>query len=73
MPLDVYDDGCVPADGQNPVRPYIGVLFECCGVYQRIYRHPDRMVYEGRCPRCLRPVRVRVGREGVSTRLFRAR
>jgi len=54
-------------------RPYIGVYFECCGVYQRIYRHPEQEVYLGRCPRCLRVVRVRVGPQGTSERMFRAR
>lgn len=53
-------------------RPYIGMLFECCGVYTRIYRRPGQMVYVGRCPKCMRPVRVRVRRDGINARLFRA-
>lgn len=59
-----------PAD--RPSRRYIGILFECCGVYQRVYRREGQRVYEGRCPRCLRSVRVRVGPDGTEQRLFRA-
>ena len=69
MPLDVYDNS---ADPPVEARPYIGILFECCGVYARVYRRPERMTYEGRCPKCLCPVRVRVGKDGVTTRIFRA-
>jgi hypothetical protein len=63
-----------PAAGPAPAtpRPYIGVLFECCGVYTRIYRKPDHDAYVGRCPKCFALVRARVGPDGVSTRIFRA-
>ena len=54
-------------------RPYVGILFECCGVYTRVYRRPDQRYYVGRCPNCLRLVRLRVGPYGTSARLFRAR
>ncbi len=54
-------------------RPWLGVNFECCGVYARIYRSADGVAYSGRCPRCLRPISMRVGQGGVSQRLFRAR
>jgi hypothetical protein len=59
-----------PGDGR---RPYLGILFECCGVYARVYRQRNQMIYRGRCPKCLRMVRVRVGRDGTTARLFRAR
>ncbi len=69
--INQYDEP--DGDNANSPRPYIGVYFECCGVYARIYRQDDQMVYLGRCPRCLRQIRVRVGPGGTSERLFRAR
>ena len=68
------DNSASASEGENVRRrPYIGVYFECCGVYSRIYRQPDSKMYVGRCPRCLRQVQARVGPEGVNARIFRAR
>ena len=69
--LDTYDTP--PGEhtsGRN--RPYIGIVFECCGLYVRVYRRPDQTCYLGRCPNCLRTVRVRVAPDGINARLFRA-
>ncbi|OGR02373.1 MAG: hypothetical protein A2284_00855 [Deltaproteobacteria bacterium RIFOXYA12_FULL_61_11] len=54
-------------------RNYLGILFECCNVYARIHRTKDGTAYEGRCPRCLRPIRVAIGEGGTSQRIFKAR
>ncbi len=54
-------------------RPWIGIHFECCGMYTRISRQPEASEYEGRCPKCGLPIRVGVGPDGVRTRLLRAR
>jgi hypothetical protein len=54
-------------------RPYLGVRFDCCGAYQRIYPDAAGTAYAGCCPRCQKPVRVAIGREGTSVRFFRAR
>ena len=58
---------------QGSQRPWIGIQYECCGVYQRVYRNRDATAYESACPRCGRPVRVRVGAGGTSNRMFKAR
>ena len=52
-------------------RPWLSVQFDCCSVYQRIYRSRDGTCYEGACPRCGGKVRFNVGEGGTSARFFR--
>jgi hypothetical protein len=60
-----------PATGPAQGSPFVGVLYECCNVYTRIYRAASAQHYDGRCPRCLRPVRFVVGPGGAQERFWR--
>jgi hypothetical protein len=57
----------------NPQRKFLGVMFECCRVYSRVYIDPAGEVYEGRCPRCRKSVRFVVGEGGSGKRMWRVR
>ena len=62
-----------PSKPNDPGRPFLGVHFECCGVYARIYRKPGTASYRVRCPKCLRVLVVGVGAGGTDTRFLRVR
>ena len=62
-----------PAAGSVTRRPFLGIRFECCKTYGRIYRNNQRNAYVGKCPRCFAKVTVPIGNEGSSTRFFTAR
>jgi hypothetical protein len=59
-----------PKAGDSGARPFVSVLFNCCRVYQRIYRNAAGDAYEGRCPRCMRAIRFVVGPGGTNDRSF---
>lgn len=54
-------------------KKFLGILFECCNVYRRVYLNKEKNAYEGHCPICRRIVKVRVGLDGTASRFFRAR
>ena len=54
----------------GPKRAWLGVRFDCCGAYARAYKTADGAAYAARCPRCLKPVRFRVGEGGTAARQF---
>ncbi len=63
------------SDGKNSLkgRPFLGVMFECCKVYVRVYQDRDGKHYNGRCPRCLRTLKFVVGEGGKASRMWRAK
>ncbi len=60
-------------DEKNKQKKFLGVMFECCNVYRRIYINKDGNAYEGRCPRCSGKIKVTISPEGTDQRFFRAR
>lgn len=78
--FDFYDDKINDEDDELEEkkskiqkRDFLGITFECCNVYTRIYKNKEGTAYEGRCPKCLRPVRVPIGKGGSGQRFFRGR
>lgn len=53
-------------------KKFLGVIFSCCNVYNRIYINRDETAYAGRCPKCMKNVNVKIGSGGTSTRFFEA-
>ncbi|MDA7978559.1 MAG: hypothetical protein MPJ50_07290 [Pirellulales bacterium] len=53
-------------------RRFVGVTFACCDIYARVYINRDETAYQGRCPRCCKPVLLKIGPGGVDSRFFTA-
>jgi hypothetical protein len=53
-------------------KKYLGIMFNCCRVYGRIYKNKEGTAYVGRCPRCMRTIKVPVGEGGTNQRFFNA-
>ena len=60
------------ASAEPSQRKWIGVHFQCCDVYSRIWRNREGSAYVGYCPRCNRKIQARIGPDGVSARFFKA-
>jgi len=57
---------------ENNEKKFLGIYFECCNTYGRIYKNKEGTHYTGRCPRCLRSIKVPIGEGGTNSRFFRA-
>lgn len=78
--IDLYDDAnpwqsAADAQPENAAqrRKYVGVYFDCCNLYARIYRNAAGTQYAGACPRCQARVELDIGPGGTSNRFFRAK
>ena len=52
-------------------RTFLGIVFECCGIYARIYLNRKATAFEGRCPKCLKKVAVRLDPRGAKDRFMK--
>lgn len=60
---------------KKPKRKFLGVYFSCCHVYGRLYQNKQGTAYVGRCPKCLRSIKVPIDRsssKGTNRRFFSA-
>jgi hypothetical protein len=60
------------SDPTHERRKYLGVMFECCHIYSRIYKNKEGSAYVGWCPRCARKVEIPIHPSGVDNRFFKA-
>ncbi|MBN1257724.1 MAG: hypothetical protein JXA52_08470 [Planctomycetes bacterium] len=60
-------------DQQPKGRPFVSIFFDCCKVYNRIYKNKAGTHYVGWCPRCSRKISLKIGPGGTDDRMFFAR
>ena len=60
-------------ENKRTPKKFLCILFECCVVYGRIYQNKDGTAYVGRCPKCMRAIKVKIGEGGTGQRFFRGR
>ncbi|TWT35128.1 hypothetical protein KOR34_00150 [Posidoniimonas corsicana] len=69
--IDLSSEAPKPPE-QSAKGRFLGIQFDCCGVYARVYPNRAGDAYEGRCPRCLKPIRLAIGPGGSDSRFFTA-
>jgi len=70
--IDVTSDPVGEPDEPSK-RKFLGIQFECCGVYARVYANREETAYMGNCPKCAKQVRLRIGPGGTDNRFFTVR
>ncbi len=51
-------------------RDFLGIVFECCKVYGRAYINDSKTAYTGNCPKCYKPVEIKIVEYGGSRDRF---
>jgi hypothetical protein len=60
-------------DGKEKTpRPAIYVQFDCCNAYARVLLNKAGTAYAGHCPKCARPIHIRVASGGSGSKFWRA-
>ena len=54
----------------NQQREYLGINFECCKVYSRIFINEKKTQYAGNCPRCGKFIQFDIAPGGSDSRFF---
>lgn len=54
-------------------KPYIGMNYKCCKLYQRIYINKEKTAFVGLCPKCGAKAEVKIDPKGESTKFFEAK
>jgi len=67
--METLDNESPEAVNSRKRKKFLGIFFACCNVYGRIYNHSGKQ-YEGKCPRCLRNLTIKIGSGGVGDRFF---
>ena len=49
---------------------FVGIFWECCRVYSRIYLNKNKTAYVGWCPRCTKRVQMNISPTGSKGRFF---
>jgi hypothetical protein len=68
--LDLSSEHTPGPSAAGSGRSFIGMRFDCCQVYTRIYINRQATAYVGNCPRCLKKVELKIGPGGTDARFF---
>jgi hypothetical protein len=59
-------------ENKRDSKKFLGIYFECCHVYGRLYQNIQGTHYVGRCPKCMANLKVPIGEKGSNRRFFKA-
>jgi len=51
-------------------KPYVGMHYKCCKIYQRIYLNRRKTAFVGYCPKCTIKVELKVDPSGAKSKFF---